>query len=76
MLIFLFLLRLHRPQHLHNNELGGGGGGAGCIRELTLKANEGEKRGYIWKSHSLRVSQLRFSAVEGKTGNFVQVRTF
>ena len=34
MLIFLFL-RLHRPQHLHNIELG-----AGAIRELTLDANK------------------------------------
>ena len=37
MLIFLFL-RLHRPQRLHNIELGGRG-----IRELTLDANKVEK---------------------------------
>ena len=37
MLIFLFL-RLHRPQRLHNIELGAGG-----IRELTLDANKVEK---------------------------------
>ena len=37
MLIFLFL-RLHRPQRLHNIELGAGG-----IRELTLEANKIEQ---------------------------------
>ena len=37
MLIFLFL-RLHRPQRLHNIELGGRG-----IREITLDANKVEK---------------------------------
>ena len=37
MLISLFL-RLHRPQRLHNIELGGRG-----IRELTLQANEIEQ---------------------------------
>ena len=37
MLICLFL-RLHRPQHLHNIELGAGG-----IRELTLDANKTEQ---------------------------------
>ena len=37
MLIFL-VLRLHRPQRLHNIELGGRG-----IRELTLDANKVEK---------------------------------
>ena len=37
MLIFLFL-RLHRPQRLHNIELG-----AGDIRELTLEANKIEQ---------------------------------
>ena len=37
MLIFLFL-RLHRPQRLHNIELGGRG-----IRELTLDANKIEQ---------------------------------
>ena len=37
MLIFLFLW-LHRPQHLHNIELGGRG-----IRELTLEANKIEQ---------------------------------
>ena len=36
-LIFLFL-RLHRPQRLHNIELGVGG-----IRELTLEANKIEQ---------------------------------
>ena len=45
MLIFLFI-RLHRPQRLHNIELGGrapGLLGAGGIRELTLQANEIEQ---------------------------------
>ena len=37
MLIFLFV-RLHRPQRLHNIELGAGG-----IRELTLDANKIEE---------------------------------
>ena len=37
MLIFVFL-RLHRPQRLHNIELGGR-----CIRELTLHANKLEQ---------------------------------
>ena len=43
-LIFLFL-RLHRPQRLHNIELGGGGGWGrgGGIRELTLDANKIEQ---------------------------------
>ena len=35
MLYFFLLLRLHRPQRLHNIELGAGG-----IRDLTLDANK------------------------------------
>ena len=42
MLIFLFLL-LHRPQRLHNIELGGWG-----IRELTLDANKLEQVAFKW----------------------------
>ena len=54
MLIFRFL-RLHRPQRLHNIELGAEG-----IRELTLDANEIEK---IEKRHLLNVSQLLLSLI-------------
>ena len=54
MLIFLFL-RLHRPQRLHNIELGAGG-----MRELTLDANKIEK---IEKRHFLKVSQLLLSLI-------------
>ena len=54
MLIFLFL-RLHRPQRLHNIELG-----AGEMKELTLDANKIEK---IEKRHFLKVSQLLLSLI-------------
>ena len=37
-MLILLCLRLHRPQRLHNIELGAGG-----IRELTLEANKIEQ---------------------------------
>ena len=37
--IFFLVLRLHRPQRLHNIELGAGG-----IRDLTLDANRSRKK--------------------------------
>ena len=59
MLIFLFL-RLHRPQRLHNIELGSRG-----IRELTLDANKVEKCLSIEKRDFLKVSHLLLSLIAG-----------